>query len=152
MGGSSDLINGYTNAWYTTLDRDPFDADPVTGSGPRWRLKAPKFGQDIPGIEISTDNCAPPPTQKDFIKYPNGEITATVVDLLDWVSTEDSPLLYSTGWMAPTIQEMSDTDPNVTVNGIPLTEDFDLALYVKGEYKPTNIYKAVLYLDYELAN
>jgi hypothetical protein len=151
-GGSSDLIEGFTNAWYTTVDRDPYEPNLVTGAGPRWRLKAPKFGQDIPGVDIPTVNCMEPPIQKDFIKYNSGDLTVTVIDLLDWVSTAESPLLYSTGWMSPTVQEMSDTFPGVTVNGTKLTEEFDLAVYIKGEYKTQDLYKAVLYLDYELAN
>lgn len=148
--GSPDLIQGLTNAWYTTLDRDPFETDPATGSGPRWRLKAPKFGQDIPGVEISTVNCAEPPVQKDFIKYDRGELTATIIDLLDWDDSEDSPLLYSTGWTQPNIQDMSTVDPDVTINGVRLTDDLDLSVYIKGESKATNLYKAVLYVDYEL--
>lgn len=123
----------------------------MTGAGPRWRLKAPKFGQDIPGLEVPTVNCMTPPISKDFIKYNEGELTATVIDLMDWVAGEESPLALSTGWMAPTVQEMSAEFPGVTVNGTPLTEEFDLAVYVKGEYKTQNLYKAVLYLDYELA-
>jgi hypothetical protein len=148
QAGSADLQFGFTNAWYTTLDRDPFETDPVSGTGPRWRLKAPKFGQDIPGVEIPDVDCMEPPVKKDHIKYETGELTATVIDLLDWEAGVESPMALSTGWIAPTIQEFGDV-PGVTVNGVELTEDLDLSVYVKGEGKALNLYKAVLYLDYE---
>lgn len=78
---SEDLSKLYTNAWYTTIDRDPFewsylplDRDPNVFdfigreipdvnaelelvSGPRWRLKSNKFGQDIPGTSYSELVC-----------------------------------------------------------------------------------------------
>lgn len=75
---SEDLKEYLTNAYYATIDRDPFEwsyekndageiheyiGSPVPFSddeevnlnvklisGPRWRLKANKFGQDIPGL------------------------------------------------------------------------------------------------------
>eukprot|EP00977_Amphora_coffeiformis_P012398 scaffold3066_cov178-Amphora_coffeaeformis.AAC.6 len=123
---SEDLQEFYTNAWYTTLDRDPFEWSyktdteenlfeyegyslPLTPlemeeknlkleSGPRWRLKANKFGQDIPGLEIPRKNCEPPPYTKDKIKYNIGERTTTVINLLDWDEEEGpSPLATSKG-------------------------------------------------------
>ena len=96
---SSDLREALTNAYYTTIDREPFEwsyvietvdgdvktvdyrgcpgpiEDPAYAvicgpgntegrdeiasgtplfSGPRWRLKPNKFGQDLPGLEIPT--------------------------------------------------------------------------------------------------
>ena len=36
---SEDLLMGYTNAWYTTIDRDPFDWAEDGVIGPRWRLQ-----------------------------------------------------------------------------------------------------------------
>ena len=113
---SADLTKALTNAWYTTIDREPFEwsyevrseangvvtvdyrgcpgpvADPAYAalctnvpagaplfSGPRWRLKPNKFGQDLPGLEIPTtaaleEPCTPPPFEKDKIKY-RGRLT-----------------------------------------------------------------------------
>lgn len=80
---SEDLVEGFTNGWYTTINRDPFEwsyrdttqpdnifdfvgfNEPLNDlematqnlelvSGPRWRLKAGKFGQDIPGTSGKT--------------------------------------------------------------------------------------------------
>ena len=85
---SSDLVNGFTNAWYTTMDRDPFE--PVLDSngdyitGPRWRLQSNKFGQDLPGVEIPLIPHSQPPFQKGNIKYEVGELTTTTINLLDW--------------------------------------------------------------------
>lgn len=77
---SEDLLEGFTDAWYTTVDREPFewsydtDASPYINdfvsfrspeeaaaeghtdddlaSGPRWRLTPNKIGQDLPGLEV----------------------------------------------------------------------------------------------------
>jgi len=146
---SSGLVAGYTNAWYTTTDRQPFAANPVTGRGPRWRLKSAKFGQDLPGVEIPEENCHPQPLRRGEEKYETGDSIATIINLLDWSDDEASPLALSTGWMTPTSQEMSEEHDGVTINGLALSDDFDLSLYVKGEYKEARIYRAVLYLDYE---
>lgn len=148
---SSGLRTGYTNAWYTTTDRHPFEADPSTGIGPRWRFKSAKFGQNLPGVEIPLANCTPPPLRKGEKAYEVGKATVTVINLLDWVEGEDSPLSKSPGWMRPTVQHMSERHEGVTEDGLRLTEDFDLSLYVKGEYKPARVYRAVLYLSYEEA-
>ena len=148
-GLSSDLRGGYTNAWYTSTDREPFEADPVTGSGPRWRLRSAKFGQDLPGVEIPLENCAAQPLRKGEAKYETGEAIATIVNLLDWVDGEESPLALSAGWMEPTLQAMSEEHDGVTINGLALSDDFDLSLYIKGEYKAARVYRAVLYLNYE---
>jgi hypothetical protein len=141
---SSDLREGLTNAWYTTVDREPFEwsydtdgdgaadasyraplAEPLPMgttllSGPRPRLTPNKFGQDLPGIEVPKVNCAPPPYQKDMIKYEVGELASesdpagvgpTYINLLDWnpddprsvvdpVTMENvSPLTFSNGWV-----------------------------------------------------
>ena len=110
---SSDLKKGFTNAYYTTINRDPFewsyDANPdpliqdFVGSpvpndalgefvsGPRWRLKPNKFGQDLPGLEIPLIECSPPPFQSDNIKYEVGEPTTTVINLLDWDTATNGP-------------------------------------------------------------
>jgi len=159
---SEDLTDGYTNAWYTTTDRDPFAdyiVDSIYLSGPRWRLKANKFGQDIPGLELPSVDCIPTPYTSQFIKYQVGETTTTVLDLLDF-ENDDSPLLTSQGWIKPNgVNEVAlnedgtqktDADGNpISVNGLPLTEDFDLAVYIKGDRKPTAVYNATLVLEYE---
>ena len=145
---SADLRLGLTNAWYTTLDRDPFEADPITGTGPRWRLKASKFGQDIPGLEIPLIECSQPPFEKSNIKYPVGEDTITTINLLDWEADGASPLWWSAGWAAYLDGEDGVVD-GLSPNGLPLTEDFDLAIYVKGEGKPATLYTAQLTLEYE---
>jgi hypothetical protein len=156
---SADLQKGLTNAWYTTINRDPFEPDPVTGIGPRWRLKANKFGQDIPGLEIPAVECSPVPFTSENIKYKVGEPTVTTINLLDWSPTDEipvSPLLSSRGWIdsAANLQNLDpdgvpDAPNGVSINGLPLTEDFDLAVYVKGDQKPTSIYNATLYIVYE---
>ena len=99
---SSDLKSGWTNGYYTTVDREPFEwsyedgdgnlvGSPVPNdalgtfvSGPRWRLTAQKFGQTVPGLEIPIIECSEPPYQKDNIKYDVGADYTTVINLLDW--------------------------------------------------------------------
>lgn len=156
---SADLLEGLTNAWYTTIHRDPFEGDPVTGIGPRWRLKANKFGQDIPGLEIPLVECSPVPFTSENIKYKVGEPTVTTINLLDWNPTDDipvSPLLTSRGWIdsAANLQNLDpdgvpDAPNGISINGLPLTEDFDLAVYIKGDKKPTSIFNARLEIVYE---
>lgn len=186
---SSDLVGGFTNAFYTTLNRDPFEwsylrdspsdpnlfefvgsATPLTEaeassqglslvSGPRWRLKAGKFGQDLPSIEIPIVECSPPPVQRDNIKYPTGQPTVTYINLLDWNEAEGpSPLATSKGWVDVNENSFVSVNPDfpdgvypVTTNGLPMTEDFDLAVYIKGDKKPTAIYRAWLEIDYDTA-
>ena len=174
---SSDLYKGLTNAYYTTLNRDPFewsyDADPdpmvqdFVGSalpddtlgelvsGPRWRLKPNKFGQDLPGLEIPLIECSPPPFQHDNIKYVVGEPVTTVINLLDWDESEGpSPLATSKGWVDVTANEFVTVVDEIngipiTSNGLPMSDDFDLAVYVKGDRKPTAVYNAQLIIEYE---
>jgi len=176
---SSDLTGGFTNAFYTTINRDPFewsyDADPdpkvqdFVGSpfpdgslgelvsGPRWRLKPNKFGQDLPGLEIPLEECSPPPFQSDNIKYVVGTPVTTVINLLDWDESEGpSPLATSKGWVDVTANEfvtVAGTDPRsgipYTTNGLPMTNDFDLAVYIKGDRKSTAVYNASLLIEYE---
>ena len=125
---SSDLVGGFTNAYYTTINRDPFEwsyvstqgaeageydfvgspvplsMDEMDGlglelvSGPRWRLKPNKFGQDLPGLEIPLIECSAPPFKSDNIKYEVGTPVTTVINLLDW-EDENSPLATSKGWV-----------------------------------------------------
>jgi len=178
---SSDLIGGLTNAWYTSIDRDPFewsyldpsapadrfdflgstvsnDALGTLVSGPRWRLRANKYGQDIPGLEIIKDpepgsdvDCLPPPPAKEDIKYEVGELTTTEINLLDFAGP--SPLRTSAGWIDPAgngFNILADPEvPGLSVNGLPLTEDLDLAIYIKGDRKPTAIFSAQLLIEYE---
>ena len=210
---SEDLQDGITNGFATTVDREPFEwsydsngdgspdysvREPVLAnpadtllSGPRWRLTPPKFGQDIPGLEIPNVECAPPPYQKALIKYtvgeappPNGRV---VLNLLDWEAADErsvedpqnpgtfvSPLAYTAGWVdgnkndgqvicdGPELGDPQSADgecdavvvanPNlqaVTVNGAPVSEDFDLSIYVKGDRKPTQLYQAWLVVEYD---
>ena len=184
---SSDLRDGYTNAYYTTTNRDPFEwsylkvnADPnvhefqgslvplqpwemegLVGlvSGPRWRLRANKFGQDICGLEIPLIECSPPPFKKDNIKYEVGEKVTTVINLLDW-KDDNSPLNHSFGWI-DTVNHNLNVETKVvnhgegfgevvvSSNGLPMTEDFDLAVYIKGDRKPVALFNAWLEIEYE---
>jgi Ca2+-binding RTX toxin-like protein len=124
---TEDLSGGYTAAWYTTVDREPFEwsydkyaQDPYKNvyesfrsrdegeaagytdddlySGPRWRLTPNKFGQDLPGLEVPVIPNSQPPFQNDNIEYPTGELTTTRLNLLDW-EEDSSPLRNSEGWM-----------------------------------------------------
>ena len=188
---ASDLAEGFTPAWFTTIQRDPFEwsyRNTVTGelvgrsasdpdpdltlvSGPRWRLKANKFGQDLPGLEIPSEECSPPPYQKGEIKYETGEPTTTVINLLDWNEGErrwndaGSPLAYSGGWTANWSSQTipgqvvgpedaarcvaTNSEGCVTELGTTLTDDFDVSFYIKGDVKPAQIYDVQLVLEYE---
>jgi len=182
---SSDLPGAFTNAFYTTINRDPFewsyvntddandgvynfegyafplsDEDMAAGdlelvSGPRWRLKPNKFGQDLPGLEIPLIECSPPPFQSDNIKYVVGTPVTTVINLLDWDDSEGpSPLATSKGWVDVTANEFVTVAGETngvpyTTNGLPMTSDFDLAVYVKGDAKSTAVYNAQLVIEYE---
>ena len=180
---SSDLDGKFTNAFYTTINRDPFEwsyrtdegdenvynfvgtSIPVADaeardwtlvSGPRWRLKSNKFGQDLPGLDIPRTECSPPPYTMDNLKYRTGDRTETWINLLDWnTDNGPSPLATSKGWVDVTTNTNVETQPGVMVdidgteypvstNGLPMTDDFDLAIYIKGDKKPTAIYSAKL--------
>ena len=195
---SSDLTGAFTNAWYTTIDRDPFawsydpDGNPsdatqdyvgtwledpsivaaggVLVSGPRWRLRPNKYGQDLPGLEITKEvgsepglpapppgaDCYPPPFAKELIKYNVGEPTITEINLLDWAAGETSPLATSVGWIdvtqngAVTVAGDNNGVP-YTTNGLPMSDDLDLAIYVKGDRKATAVYDVQLIVDYQAA-
>ena len=113
---ASDLQFGYTPAWYTTIQRDPFEwsfTDQTTGlmvgaqtpeeiaekqadperfklvSGPRWRMTSNKFGQDLPGLEIPIIECSQPPYQGGTIRYETGDPITTTINLLDWSAAND---------------------------------------------------------------
>lgn len=144
-----DVREGFTTAWYTTVDRDPFVWDGT--KGPRWRLKAPKMGQDLPELEIPSVPCTPYPLKKDQLKYEKGTITVTHINLLD---PEDGVILFPTSdtFTSPNPEVLQVGSTNKTVEGATLTEDFDVVIYIKGDKNPVRLYKAVLYLDYEPAN
>lgn len=197
---SSDLKGGWTNGWYTTVDREPFewsfdsaanglDGSPDYGnadgvpdnpadeliSGPRWRMTAQKFGQTVPGLEIPIIECSEPPYQKDNIKYDVGADYTTVINLLDWNPKDErsvvvpagyadagakvSPLEFTNGWVeeaangGAVVNEdvavlNADLD-HISINGAPITDDFDLSVYVKGDKKPTKVFDATLMVTYE---
>ena len=141
---SEDLEEGFTNAWYTTMDREPFMAD-LDGdgnyiSGPRWRLQTNKYGQDLPGVEMPIDPSATAKPTKSEVKYEVGDDTTTVINLLDW-EFPISPLSISAGWQ--------NDSGSVSVNGLNMTENFDVAFYVKGDVKPATLYNTELILSYE---
>jgi hypothetical protein len=197
-GWSADLQGGYSNANYTTVDREPFEwsydidgnGSPDTSSrtpldltlpqystytllsGPRWRLTPGKFGQDLPALDIPNVNCAPPPYVKSLIKYDVGAPTQTVINLLDWVATDErsvtdpvsmlpvSPLTFTRGWVDagvtntgtiidPTVAIVNPRLTGVTINGSPVSQDFDLTVYIKGDKKPAQIYNATLNVEYD---
>lgn len=127
----------FTNAWYTTLDRDPFG-----GANPRYRFKSSKYGQDLPGVEIP--------------QYPAGEITTTTLDLLSIVDDAGhSVLAQSANWNAylDINAEKGDyTADNLTADGCILSPDFDLMVYSKGEQKGLEVFDAQLLIEYDDPN
>jgi hypothetical protein len=138
-------LAGFTNAWFTTMDREPFEPDlnddgTAYDTGPRWRLQPDKYGQDLPSVVIPTDPSLAPPTTQDQVKYEVGFETQTVLNLLDW-ATDISPLSISAGWQ--------NNSGDVSVNGLNMTDNFDVAVYIKGDIKPATVYSAELLLDYE---
>lgn len=141
---SSDLEEGFTNEYYTTMDRAPFtafqDEDGAYITGPRWRLQTDKYGQDLPSVVIPIDPSTTANPTKDEVKYEVGNDTLTVINLLDW-ETDVSPLSLSAGY-----QNNAGT---VDVNGLNLTSNFDLAFYVKGDIKPATLYDTQLIMSYE---
>jgi len=178
---SSDLTKALTNAYYTTINRDPFEwsyvntAEAAAGvydfvgsatpldeltiaanglelvSGPRWRLKPNKFGQDLPGLEIPLIECSPPPFKSDNIKYEVGVPATTIINLLDWdeATNGPSPLSTSKGWVDFNENGFIEVNGDgVSSNGLPMSEDFDLAVYIKGDAKSTAVFDAKLVLEY----
>lgn len=141
---SADLMEGFTNAWYTTMDREPFtavlDEDGEYIIGPRWRLQPDKYGQDLPSIVIPVDPSLPPPPTNDEVKYETGEDTQTVINLLDW-GTPVAPLSISSGWQ--------NNSGEVSENGLNMTTGFNTAFYIKGEGKPATLYSTELVMDYD---
>ncbi|MGB5335508.1 MAG: hypothetical protein WBN07_07815, partial [Woeseiaceae bacterium] len=100
--------------------------------------------------------CSAPPFKSDNIKYEVGTPVTTVINLLDW--NEDngpSPLATSKGWVdvkanefVTIVDELADGTP-ITSNGLPMTDDFDLAVYIKGDAKSTAVFNAKLVIEYE---
>jgi hypothetical protein len=118
----------------------------------------------LPGLEIPTtaaleEPCTPPPFEKDLIKYEVGAPTTTVLNLLDWDEAEGpSPLSTSKGWVDADANEFIEVKDTVEVGGeirkittlgAPMSDDFDVLLYVKGDRKPAFVYNAQLILEYE---
>ena len=143
---SSDHEEGFTNEWYTTMDREPFvavyDENGDYVVGPRFRLQPDKYGQDLPGVIIPQDPAEPLPVRNGEEKYEVGLDTTTVLNLLDW--NGPSPLSLSAGWLneVGVAQEVSG-------NGLMMTNGFDVAFYVKGDQNPVKLYDAELRLSYE---
>ncbi len=161
-GQSSDIFGGFSWEWFTTMDRDPFEPyiadDGEEISGPRWRLKSNKFGQDVPGMEIPLIPGSEPPFQSDNIKYEVGSETVTTINLLDGAGLLDSgiDLRNSNHWVFPVLNEdgFDERDPDgdgVSENGLPLSDGFDFSIYVKGDRKPAVLYDVQLVLTFEIA-
>lgn len=145
IGGVDEgMLEGFTNAWYTTMDREPFEAsfdeDGEYISGPRWRLQPDKYGQDLPSVVIPLDPSDPLPITSSEVKYEVGEDTTTVINLLDW-EFPVSPLSISAGW--------ANNTGTVSENGLNMTDDFDVAFYIKGDTKPASLYDTTLLMEYE---
>ncbi len=142
---SEDLVDGFTNAWFTTMNREPFE--PVLTedgteyvTGPRWRLQTDKYGQDLPSVVIPEDPSLTASPTKDQVKYEVGMETQTVINLLDW-EFPTSPLEISAGWLNGT--------GTTTENGVTLSDNFDVSIYIKGDSKPATIYSTQLVMSYE---
>src|SRR5690606_8571416 len=86
------------------------------------------------------DPSLPPPPTKDQLKYESGTDTTTVINLLDW-EFPVSPLSISAGF-----QNLSGT---TSINGLNMTDNFDVAFYVKGDIKPATLYDTTLVMSYE---
>ncbi|SMX50436.1 DUF4214 domain-containing protein [Maliponia aquimaris] len=145
IGGVDEaLLDGFTNAWFTTMDREPFEASLDSNgdyiSGPRWRLQTDKYGQDLPSVVMPIDPSDPLPTTSSEVKYEVGADDVTVINLLDW-ETDVSPLSISAGWQNNT--------GGVSVNGLNMSDEFDVAFYIKGDTKPATLYNTTLLLEYE---
>jgi len=132
--GIIDYTDYMTNAWYTTLDRDPWG-----GENPRYRLKSSKYGQDLPGVEME--------------QYTTGDLTTTTIDLLSIHNEETGEIILqnSDNWgdyldINPLKGDLIDDEQ--TIDDCELSDSLDLMMYVKGEYKGLEIYDAQLRIDY----
>lgn len=129
----------YTNAWYTSLDRDPFG-----GPNPRYRLKSSKFGQNLPGVEIDWYSVDTPTTTTIDLLTVKDAVTGLPVlaDSKNWDAFLD---YYPTD-----ILGQFDPIDGFSLAGTPLTPDFDLMLYIKGEVgSPTVVRSAQLIVEYD---
>ena len=131
--GTIDYSDAFTNAWYTTLDRDPWG-----GENPRYCFKSSKYGQDLPGVEME--------------QYPTGDLTTTTIDLLSIIDADGNRILQnSDNWgdyLDINEEKFDTTDDQLTADDCELSNNLDLMLYVKGEYKGLEIYNAQLRIDY----
>lgn len=131
--GIIDYVDEKTNTWYTTLDRDPWGGD-----NPRYRFKSSKYGQDLPGVEME--------------QYSTGDLTTTTIDLLSIIDADGSKILQNSdnwGDFLDINEEKFDlTDDDLTADDCELSNNLDLMMYVKGEYKGLEIYDAQLRIDY----
>jgi hypothetical protein len=125
----------YTNSWYVTLDRDPF-----AGPNPRYRLKSSKFGQDLPGVEIPW--------------YEVGTLTTTTIDLLSIKDATTGAIVLASSANWYDYLDLADgLDDQLSIEDAPLTSDFDVMYYIKGEVgKPTTVYNATLVVTYDDPN
>ncbi|SHJ31193.1 hypothetical protein SAMN02745165_02076 [Malonomonas rubra DSM 5091] len=132
--GVIDYTDYMTNAWYTTLDRDPWG-----GVNPRYRFKSSKYGQDLPGVEME--------------QYTSGDLTTTTIDLLTIHNEETGEIILqnSDNWgdyldVNPLKGDLIDDEQ--TIDDCELSDNLDLMMYVKGEYKGMEIYDVQLRVDY----
>jgi len=132
--GVADYTDYMTNAWYTTLDRDPWG-----GPNPRYRLKSSKYGQDLPGVEMDQDTT--------------GDLTTTTIDLLTIHDEETGEIVLqnSDNWgdyldVNPLKGDLVDDEQ--TIDDCELSNNLDLMMYVKGEYKGLEVYDVQLRIDY----
>lgn len=135
-----DAAGQYTNAWYTTLDRDPFG-----GPNPRYRLKSSKYGQDLPGVELPQYIPDTPTTTTLDLLSIKDEVTGLPVlaESKNWHNYLDQYSDHVTG-------QVLDPVDGYSINQCPLTPDFDLMMYIKGEVgKPTTVRNAQLVVVYE---
>jgi hypothetical protein len=174
-GASADLANGFTNAWYTTIDQDPFELavdinpDPAVQDyigfktledliaagysvddvvkGSRWELTNSTFGQDLDNVGIPAIANSEPPFASGDLKYQAGAVTTTVLNLLDSEPGQNSPFLSSSGWTQADPDRVN--EDGITENGLKLTEKLDVALHISGDINAVNIYDAHLVIDYQ---
>jgi hypothetical protein len=122
--------------------------------------------------------CVAPPYEKDQKKFETGDVLddPTTINLLDWKQTAadkrwddaQSPLAYTSGWtttwsgqdtVAGQVIDAEDAGrchvgaasdgTCVTTNGTPLTSDFDVSFFIKGDMKPVQMYWVELYVETE---
>lgn len=131
--GVADYTDYKTNAWYTTLDRDPWG-----GPNPRYRFKSSKYGQDLPGVEMP--------------QYTTGDLAITTLDLLSIKDDFGNAILQnSNNWgdyLDINPEKFDLVDDQLTADDCELSDNFDLIIYVKGEYKGVEVHNAQLMIEY----